>query len=143
MTAASPSLPPPEAVAAADVERVMLMRRGGAPPKTDELDDYVTVLVREWERADRDRAGRVLVVETDPADLQRLRILLDPNVTLDRAYAEIQAHYRRQGAALSTVEAVMWSLRTRGVAALREPDTRRRIAQLSEQQIIEVGDRLL
>ena len=46
-------------------------------------------------------------------------------------------------AAASTVEALMYSLRERGVAALREPDTRRRLSELSKEQLVAVGDRLL
>ena len=42
----------------------------------------------------------------------------------------------------STVEALMHSLRERRLAALTEPDTRRRLADLSDEQVIEVGGRL-
>jgi hypothetical protein len=41
-----------------------------------------------------------------------------------------------------TVEALMWSLRERGTAALTERDTRRRISELSDEQALEVADRL-
>jgi hypothetical protein len=41
-----------------------------------------------------------------------------------------------------TVEALMYSLRERGTKALKEPDTKRRLSELSEQQLIEVGNRL-
>jgi hypothetical protein len=44
-------------------------------------------------------------------------------------------------AAQSTVEALMYSLRERGVAALQERDTRRRLGELDERQLIEVGRR--
>jgi|GraSoi2013_100cm_1033763.scaffolds.fasta_scaffold56506_2 hypothetical protein len=36
----------------------------------------------------------------------------------------------------------MYSLRERGVKALEEPDTKRRLSQLSDRQLAEVGDRL-
>ena len=45
-------------------------------------------------------------------------------------------------AAASTVEALMFSLRERGVQALDEPDTRQRLSQLSDDQLAEVGTRL-
>jgi hypothetical protein len=45
-------------------------------------------------------------------------------------------------AAASTVEALMYSLRERRTAALEESDTQRRLAQLSEEQLVEVADRL-
>jgi hypothetical protein len=41
-----------------------------------------------------------------------------------------------------TVEALMWSLRTRSTKALEEPDTKRRLSELSDQQVVEVGNRL-
>jgi hypothetical protein len=42
----------------------------------------------------------------------------------------------------STVDALMYSLRQRGVAAIAEPDTRRRISQLNETQLREASARL-
>jgi hypothetical protein len=41
-----------------------------------------------------------------------------------------------------TVEALMWSLRTRSTKALEEAATKRRLSDLSDQQAIEVGNRL-
>jgi hypothetical protein len=46
------------------------------------------------------------------------------------------------GAAQSTVEALMLSLRWHGIQALDEPNTRHRISQLNEEQLHEVGARL-
>jgi hypothetical protein len=46
-------------------------------------------------------------------------------------------------AAESTVEALMFSLQQRGFGALDEPDTRRRLSELDDEQVIEGGDRLL
>jgi hypothetical protein len=45
-------------------------------------------------------------------------------------------------AAATTIEALMFSLRERGVRALDEPDTRRRLSELSDDQLAEVGTRL-
>jgi hypothetical protein len=41
-----------------------------------------------------------------------------------------------------TVEALMYSLRERGTAALFEPDCRRRLSELNERQILDVAVRL-
>jgi hypothetical protein len=41
-----------------------------------------------------------------------------------------------------TVEALMFSLRERGTKALEESATKRRLSELSDQQVVEVGDRL-
>jgi hypothetical protein len=48
----------------------------------------------------------------------------------------------RDAAPYATVEALMFSLRERGVKALTEPATRRRLFELSDRQLAEVGDRL-
>jgi|SRR5262249_25717918 len=58
-----------------------------------------------------------------------------------RAYHEISSR-RDGGAPQATVEALMWSLRERGTKALEEPATKRGLFELSEQQVIEVGNRL-
>ena len=44
--------------------------------------------------------------------------------------------------AASTVAALLYSLRQRGTGALSEPDTQRRIAELSEEQLHDVGSHL-
>jgi hypothetical protein len=67
---------------------------------------------------------------------------MDDDVSLERADAEIVAHWKRQGAPQSVVEAVLYSLRERGVAALAEPATRHRLSQLSAEQVDAAGDRL-
>jgi hypothetical protein len=74
--------------------------------------------------------------------LELLRKLMADGVSLERAWHEINAAHVRGRAAQSTVEALMYSLRERGTKALEEPDTKRRITQLSEQQLHEVGGRL-
>jgi hypothetical protein len=55
----------------------------------------------------------------------------------------LRARHRAQyGAAQSTVEALMYSLRECGVAALSEPSTQRRLFELSKAQLAEVIARL-
>lgn len=99
-----------------------------------------------WKRAAAayraERGDRPLVVEIAPDDLQRIRALLAPEISLTRAYAEISARHTRDRAAPSTVEALMYLLRERGVKALDEPDTRRRLVQLDDSQALEVAGRL-
>jgi hypothetical protein len=48
---------------------------------------------------------------------------------------------QRYGAAHSTVDALMYSLR-RGIEAITEPDNQRRLAELSEDQLLAVCQRL-
>lgn len=50
--------------------------------------------------------------------------------------------WHRDGAPQRTVEGLMFSLRSRGTKALSEPDAKRRLSDLSDQQVIEVGNRL-
>jgi hypothetical protein len=71
-----------------------------------------------------------------------LRRLLEPDVSLERAWHELNAARLRGRAAQSTVEALMLSLRWRGIKAFSEPETQRRISELSEEQLHEVGARL-
>jgi hypothetical protein len=76
--------------------------------------------------------------------LDRLRFLMDDDkvVSIEAAYAAFGRERRKYGATDWTVEALMFSLRERGTAALVERDTRRRISELNEKQLIEIGDRL-
>ena len=94
-----------------------------------------------WRKAAADyhkaRGGRCSVVEIEPDRLRALRRLLDDSVSLERACSELSTIKGR--AAASTVAALIYGLRDRGVDALDEPNTRRRIAQLSDEQAIEVG----
>jgi hypothetical protein len=64
--------------------------------------------------------------------------------------AELQAVYeaalrraREHGAALTTVEALMWGFRDKGIAHLKEPNCQRRMADLSAQQRDEIIRRLI
>jgi hypothetical protein len=74
----------------------------------------------------------------DP-NVGRHRRLLDDSISLDRGFAELNKINGR--AANSTVEALMFSLRS-GVGTLKEPGTRRRLSDLSDEQLIEVCARV-
>ena len=54
----------------------------------------------------------------------------------------IRSNRRSHCTASSTIEALMYSLRARRTAALKERDTRHRIAQLNEDQLVDVASRL-
>jgi hypothetical protein len=54
----------------------------------------------------------------------------------------VESSNRQASAAISTVEGLMYSLRERGTEALNEPDTRRRLAELAEEQMHAVCARL-
>ena len=64
----------------------------------------------------------------------------------EMSFEALMAHFNRarrlQGAPQSTVAALMLDLRERGTKALSEPAVRRRLSELSEQQLRDVGARL-
>jgi hypothetical protein len=74
-----------------------------------------------------------------PPDPQFLA-LLDPAISLEQAQRRL-LEPRLGGAVASTVEALVYSLR-RGADALADPDAVRRLAELSDNQLLEVGERL-
>jgi hypothetical protein len=76
----------------------------------------------------------------DPADLKRLRRLLDEDVSLERAWHELN-EARKRLAPQVTVEALMFSLRSGG-AALERKDVRERLSRMSETQLHEICARL-
>jgi hypothetical protein len=80
--------------------------------------------------------------EAESERLTQLRRLLDDNVSLERAWSEINWRGRHSGAAQITVEALMFSLRSRGLRALSESDTQRRLSELDDAQVPEVVVRL-
>ena len=74
-------------------------------------------------------------------EIRRFWRLLDPKVSLERAWYELNTRACDGRAAASTVEALMFSLR-RGPDALADPNTLRRLAELNEQQLLAVMARL-
>jgi hypothetical protein len=76
----------------------------------------------------------------DP-NVERHRRLLADSISLDRAHAETVAHHFKGRAATSTVEALAFQLRS-GVSVLKERDVRRRLSELSDEQLIEICARV-
>jgi hypothetical protein len=79
---------------------------------------------------------------TDDDHLEVLRKLMRPDVSLERAYYEINRRHLDGRAAAATVEALIFSLRERATAALKEAPTWRRLGKLSEPQLHELCARL-
>jgi hypothetical protein len=94
-----------------------------------------------WAKAARDyhraRAGRRSVVEIDPERLGRLRRLLGDDISVDRAWRELNEAGGRP-APQSTADALLYQLRTHGLAAFHDPSCRCRLADLSVEQLREV-----
>jgi hypothetical protein len=91
------------------------------------------------EQYHRDRAGRSLIVGPEP--LKPLRTLLESGPPFSQVYYAVNSH-RADGAPHPTIEALMLGLRERGTKALTEPDVQRRLSELNEAQLREVGARL-
>jgi hypothetical protein len=112
----------------------------------DDTEQAAPVSASGWREAAVDyhkaRGDRVSVVSYTPDELARLRKLAADDISLERAWHELKAAHFRGRAARSTVEALMYSLRERGIKALTAPDTQRRISEQSEQQLHEIGGRL-
>jgi hypothetical protein len=71
----------------------------------------------------------------------------EPFPTADQLQAMYEASLRRareqDGAAPTTVEALMWGFRIKGIAHLKDPSGQRRLAELSRAQLREVIRRLI
>ena len=89
----------------------------------------------------KDRGVRVSVTSYTADELARLRELMADNVTLERAWHEI--NHPADRAAASTVEALMFALRERGAAALAEPECQKRLADMSTAQMRDILARLM
>jgi hypothetical protein len=83
------------------------------------------------------RGNRTLVAETHPEDLARLRRLMSDNVSLERAWHEINrsARERYNEAPEATYHAVVYELRTHGLAQLKQANCQRRLSDLSAAQV--------
>lgn len=83
------------------------------------------------------RGGRLLVVEIQRERLARFRQLLGDNTSLDRVWRELNERGDRP-APRATFDALLYELRTLGVAAFKNPSCRRRLADLSDPQLREL-----
>jgi hypothetical protein len=79
----------------------------------------------------------LLVVEIQPERLARFRQLLGDNTSLDRVWRELNERGDRP-APQATFDALLYELRTLGVAAFKNPSCRRRLADLSDLQLREL-----
>jgi hypothetical protein len=77
----------------------------------------------------------------DRLRLERLRRLLADDVSLERAWREVNTAHIRGRAADSAVEALMFSLRS-GIGALTDPKTVRQLCELSDAQTRQIAVRL-
>jgi hypothetical protein len=93
---------------------------------------------REAARGYRDaRGGRVLIAENDPGRLRILRRLMGNEITLNRAWDEMNRDVRDwyNEAPKTTYDAVEYELRTYGLSEFSKCNCQRRIADLSVAQL--------
>jgi hypothetical protein len=85
-----------------------------------------------WAEAAREyraeRAGRRSDVKTEPKKLARLRRLMADDISVDRAWYELNDPRSRPTPQM-TIEAIVYSVRERGLSALREPDNIERLSR--------------
>jgi hypothetical protein len=89
----------------------------------------------------RDRAGRTLSVVTEPRRLAQLRRLMADDVSLDRAWHELNDTHKRPTPKAS-IDAVWHAFLERGVAALSQPEVMDRIAHCDEDARAELDRRI-
>jgi hypothetical protein len=89
----------------------------------------------------RDRAGRVLSVVTEPERLAQLRKLMGDNISLDRAWHELN-DIRNWPTPAATLNALWWAICERGMNALAEPPISDRIASFDEAARFELDRRI-
>jgi hypothetical protein len=93
---------------------------------------------REYHQA---RAGRPAVVELHSERLAHLRRLMADDVSLERAWAQLNACGARP-TPQSTIEAVIYTVRERGVAALKERTNIERLARCDAAARAEINRRI-
>jgi hypothetical protein len=98
-----------------------------------------------WKKAaaeyHRDRAGRPLIVEIEAERPKRLRRLMQPGMSLEQAWNEINDPRNRPTPNV-VVEAIMLAVRERGLAALKEPATAERLKTCDAAAKAEIEQRI-
>jgi hypothetical protein len=89
--------------------------------------------------AHKPRRRGVLSVEIEPARLERARRMLDPSVSLERAYAEFN---KPLSTPQTTIEAILHCVRERGLAALKEPANQERLLRCDAAACQRINDRI-
>jgi hypothetical protein len=93
---------------------------------------------REYHKA---RCDRILIVETPPEELARLRELRDCNVSLDQLWYELNDPRSRPTPQM-TIEAILSCVRERGIATLDEPKNIERLRGCNVAALAEINQRI-
>jgi hypothetical protein len=84
---------------------------------------------------------RILIVETPPEQLARLRRLMASNLSLDQLWRELNDPKKRP-TPQTTVKAILHCVRERGVAALKEPANLERLSRCDEAARAQINQRI-
>jgi hypothetical protein len=87
------------------------------------------------------RAGRVLVAETPPERLAHLRRLMGDDISLSAAWHELNDS-RNRPTSRFTINAVVHSVRERGLSALKEPANLERLSRCDAAAKTEINERI-
>jgi hypothetical protein len=79
----------------------------------------------------RSLGDRVSVVNYGPADLAGLRNILRPDVSIDKTWRRIN-HWSAHPTPQTTIEAILYDVRTFGIAALNKPANVERLSRCDE-----------
>jgi hypothetical protein len=93
---------------------------------------------REYRRA---RAGHALIVEVSSENLARLRRLMSDDVSLNAAWHE-RSDPRNRPTSKATVDAVVFTVRERGRAALKEAAMKERLARCDAAARAEINKQI-
>jgi len=85
------------------------------------------------------RGKNVSVVSLAPEGIARLRRLMDDGVSHERAWFELG---RGRPTPEVTIQAIVFAVRERGMAALKKPATTRRLSHCNAAAITEIGKRI-
>jgi hypothetical protein len=87
------------------------------------------------------RAGRILIVEAAPEKLAQLRRLMGDDVSLNAAWHELNDP-RNRPTPKATVDAAVFAVRERGLAALKKPTNLERLSRCDAAAKAEINERI-
>jgi hypothetical protein len=108
-------------------------------PSEDEVDPHWRKAAQEYHE---DRAGRSNIVwsDKDNDEIKRVQRLMSPDVSFERALAEVNA--RRRPTPQRTIEAILHCVRERGIAALKEPANIERLLRCDADAKAQINHRI-
>jgi hypothetical protein len=133
---------------------VKLRKSKSAPEENPAVGRRASAVMTDWKKTAQDawsgwkaaaveyhesRGDRPVIVEIEPQRLKRLRRLMDPAVWLEHANREISGN---RPTPKVTVEAVILTVRERGLAALKEPANIERLSRCDDAAKAEIERRI-